>query len=101
MQLPLPTPPPLISHQIEGITPVHPDNISKAFERIRGEHDSVRLHDLRHAHATQLLANGVDIPTVRKRLGHEKVSTTLDIYAHVLEENDDEAADIIGELIGE
>ncbi len=89
----------IFSHQIEGATPVHPDNVSKAFERIRGEHGSVRLHDLRHAHATQLIANGVDIPTVSKRLGHEKVSTTLDIYAHVLDENDDEAADIIGGLL--
>jgi len=91
----------MFSHQIEGVTPVHPDNISKTFERIRGEHESVRLHDLRHAHATQLIANGVDIPTVSKRLGHEKVSTTLDIYAHVLDENDDEAADIIGGLLAE
>lgn len=57
----------VFSHHIDGVTPVHPDNMSKAFERIRGKYGSVRLHDLRHAHATQLIANGVDIPTVSKR----------------------------------
>lgn len=43
-----------------------------------------RIHDLRHAHATYLLASGVDVVTTSKRLGHRRVSTTLDYYAHLV-----------------
>ena len=45
---------------------------------------NVRLHDLRHAHATILLQQGVHPKIVQERLGHSSVSTTLDIYSHVL-----------------
>jgi len=44
----------------------------------------VRLHDLRHAHATILLQQGVHPKIVQERLGHSTVATTLDIYSHVL-----------------
>ena len=44
----------------------------------------VRLHDLRHAHATILLEEGVHPKVVQERLGHSSVSTTLDIYSHVV-----------------
>jgi len=43
-----------------------------------------RLHDLRHAHATILLEQGVHPKIVQERLGHSSVSTTLDIYSHVV-----------------
>ncbi|MCR4904207.1 MAG: site-specific integrase [Butyrivibrio sp.] len=52
----------------------------------------IRLHDLRHTSATLLLANGTDIETVSKRLGHSKTSVTLDVYGHALEEMDKKAA---------
>jgi hypothetical protein len=42
----------------------------------------------------------VDISTVSSRLGHANSSTTLNIYAHVLDANDRNAADMIGELLG-
>lgn len=44
----------------------------------------VRFHSLRHTHATQLLANGVPVMEVSKRLGHAQPSTTLNKYGHVL-----------------
>ena len=59
----------------------------------------VRLHDLRHAHATQLLAAGVPIRTVSGRLGHANASTTLNVYAHWVEESDDAAADTMSRLV--
>lgn len=43
----------------------------------------IRVHDLRHSHASYLLANGIDVVLVSKRLGHEKVQTTLNTYCHV------------------
>ena len=56
----------------------------------------VRLHDLRHLHATQLLAAGVPVRTVSGRLGHANAATTLNVYAHFLEASDRDAADVIG-----
>ena len=44
----------------------------------------VRLHDLRHTHATHLLAAGVHPKIAQERLGHSSIGITLDIYSHVL-----------------
>ena len=48
----------------------------------------IRVHDLRHSHATWLINNGVNIVAVSKRLGHKDVSTTLNTYTHLLESTD-------------
>lgn len=44
----------------------------------------LRFHDLRHAHATHLLANGVHPKVASERPGHSKVGITLDLYSHVI-----------------
>ena len=44
----------------------------------------IRFHDLRHSHATHLLSAGVHPKIVSERLGHSRVSITLDLYSHVL-----------------
>ena len=59
----------------------------------------IRVHDLRHTCATLLLANDCDIATISQRLGHSKVSVTLDIYSHPLPENDKAAADILERVL--
>lgn len=66
--------------------PLRPNSISRAFETIARSVGlgGARLHDLRHAHATILLQQGVHPKIVQERLGHSSVSTTLDIYSHVL-----------------
>lgn len=51
------------------------------------------FHDLRHSCATMLLRNGESIASVSRRLGHSKVSTTLDYYAHALPKDDARSAD--------
>jgi site-specific recombinase XerD len=51
---------------------------------------SVRAHDLRHAHASWLLAGGADLQMVKDRLGHGSISTT-EKYLHTLPEADDMA----------
>ncbi|MDX3968131.1 MAG: tyrosine-type recombinase/integrase [Bradyrhizobium sp.] len=51
-----------------------------------------RLHDLRHTHATQLLASGVHPKIASERLGHSKVGITLDLYSHVLPGMQEDAA---------
>ena len=52
----------------------------------------VRLHDLRHSHATQLLAANVHPKVVQERLGHANIATTMDLYTHVMPGMQDEAA---------
>ena len=44
----------------------------------------VRLHDLRHTHASLMLQQGTDIKTISTRLGHSSVAFTMDTYAHLL-----------------
>jgi integrase len=56
--------------------------------------DDVSLHSLRHTHASELLSNGVPIPTVAKRLGHANPNITLSIYAHAIEADELAAAKI-------
>ena len=78
-----------------------PDSVSRGFKRLcvaEGLPD-VRLHDLRHFVASQLLSAGVDVRTVAGRLGHRNAATTLNVYAHFLEQADRGAADVIGRVI--
>lgn len=58
----------------------------------------IKFHDLRHTHATLLLCEGVDIKTIQKRLGHSDIKTTLNTYAHVLEELDEKASNVFDEI---
>ena len=67
--------------------------------RVAGLSDTVTLHSLRHTHATQLLAAGVDAKTVSKRLGHSSVAFTLQTYTHVLNEMENTAADAIAKVL--
>ncbi|MFD6417046.1 tyrosine-type recombinase/integrase [Streptomyces sp. NPDC060194] len=49
-----------------------------------------RIHDLRHTHASWLIAGKVPLPVIQARLGHESITTTVDRYGHLLESSDDE-----------
>ena len=69
----------VFSHAVDGSKPFRPDNVTGFFTRVRdslGLHD-VRLHDLRHFTATQLIGAGVDVRTVAGHLGHSDPSVTL------------------------
>ena len=54
---------------------------------------SARIHDLRHTFASISLESGDDLKTVSKALGHSKIGTTGDIYAHVTEKMRRESAE--------
>ena len=64
---------------------MHPKTLSYTFEREirRAGLPAIRLHDLRHTHATLALRAGVHPRVVQERLGHANVSITLDTYSHV------------------
>ncbi|MGN4128171.1 tyrosine-type recombinase/integrase [Lysinibacillus sphaericus] len=54
----------------------------------------IRFHDLRHTHASILISEGVDIVKVAHRLGHANPKITLETYAHLIPNQDNEVADI-------
>ena len=79
--------------QTDG-SPLQPDSITQDwFRKLEGTSlPRVRFHDLRHAHATHLLMNGVNPKVASERLGHSKVGITLDLYSHVLPGMQEDAA---------
>lgn len=83
-----------------GRTPRHPDAITRVFGRAcKAANVQMRLHDLRHWHASQLLDAGLPMTTVSERLGHSQVSTTMNIYAHGAAQRDHAAAAAIGAVL--
>ncbi|MGG3889601.1 tyrosine-type recombinase/integrase [Metabacillus fastidiosus] len=78
-------------------TPVNPNNLTRTFNKLIEEAKAppIRFHDLRHTHATMLLAQGVAAKVISERLGHSNIKTTLDIYSHVLPNMQEEAANQI------
>ncbi|PEL07789.1 tyrosine-type recombinase/integrase [Bacillus sp. AFS017336] len=67
---------------------IYHDTPSKWFKRFLQRHNLrfIRLHDLRHLNGTLQNEQGVDMKTIQKRLGHSKISTTLDLYVHSTQE---------------
>jgi integrase len=59
----------------------------------------IRLHDLRHTHATHLLAAGTNVRVTSERLGHASVAFTLDVYGHVLPGQQAAAAAAVAALV--
>ena len=73
----------------------------RVWYRVRREAgiEDVRLHDLRHTHASHAVMNGVPVPVVSRLLGHSNVRTTLR-YAHLADREIEAAAERVGQSIG-
>jgi integrase len=77
----------VFSPDADGATPKMPDVITQRFAKFcESLGVRYRFHDLRHYAATELVAAGYSMVTVSKRLGHSQVSTTANIYTHVVED---------------
>jgi integrase len=75
--------------------PLQPNSLTHEFVRLLGKNPylpRIRFHDLRHSHATQLLASGVHPKVAQERLGHSSIGITLDLYSHVLPGMQEDAA---------
>lgn len=81
-------------------SPMHPDSVGKWLTKFCKRHDlpHINPHAFRHTMASMLYYNGMDSVSISKRLGHAQVSTTSDIYAHVIAEADKKNADILSEI---
>jgi integrase len=91
----------VFSPSVRGAVPYRPDNVTSFFIRVRDavKASDVRLHDLRHFTATQLIGAGMDIRTVADFLGHSDPSLTLRVYSHAIEERTKAAATIMGQVL--
>ncbi len=78
-------------------TPISPRNMERIWKALLKEAcvEYRNFHVLRHTMATQLLSNGVSIAEVAKRLGHSKISHTLNLYSHAVPNYDEGIPDII------
>ena len=81
--------------------PMDQSNLSRSYKSLirKCGLKEIRFHDLRHTAASLTLNHGVPAIIVSKRLGHSKVSVTLDTYGHVMNELQHEAAELIDDLI--
>ena len=87
--------------RLDNGLPFDPDSLTKAFRLAIKKADLpyIRLHDLRHTHATLMLKAGIHPKIVSERLGHANIGITLDTYSHVLPGMQDEAAEKFDSLI--
>ena len=70
-----------------------PNTVTHAFKKIAGKAGvNIRFHDLRHTHISMLIAQGVHDKWIADRAGHASISTTMDIYGHLMGGTQREAA---------
>ncbi len=76
---------------------MHPSSAGSWFKNFLKRYDlpPITLHSLRHTNASLLIANGINITTVSKRLGHANTSITTSVYAHAIKTADEIAADTL------
>jgi len=82
--------------------PFRNDTVSKEFIKFAKEHGfNITFHGIRHTHATLLLMSGVPSAVVAQRLGHQKTSTTEDLYAHAIPSMQVRAAHIFDNIVNQ
>ncbi len=82
-------------------TPINPDAFSQSFDRLvaRSPLPRIRLHDLRHTHASILLKAGVPVKVVSERLGHANPAFTITVYQHIIPGMQADAATVFSDLV--
>lgn len=81
--------------------PIHPCSVTDWFEKFLKRHNlpDVCVHSLRHTNATLMIASGVDLRTVSKRLGHAQMTTTANIYTHAIRTADERASQVLDDIL--
>ena len=84
-------------------SPISPNYFSIMWRRVISRNSGlpqVTFHALRHSHASALIAGGIDVVKVSRRLGHSSPVITLSTYAHLFSKDDDGAAAAIEAVLG-
>ena len=86
---------------MEDGTALHPDYLSRRYRKLADGMDlpCIRLHDLRHTHASLLLAAGVPVHVVAQRLGHADPGFTMRVYGHLLPRQQRDAAELVAGMV--
>lgn len=81
--------------------PIHPDAITSYCSNFSKKYGlpHINPHAFRHTMASILYFNGADSVSISKRLGHSRVSTTTDIYSHIIQKADERSAECIADVI--
>jgi integrase len=81
--------------------PINPDNLRRDYNRLvkRAGVPRIRIHDQRHTHVTLALQAGAPMGAISKRVGHSRTSVTMDLYAHVTQDMQREAANTINAML--
>lgn len=84
-----------------NLEPMHSQRLYENFSDFCRNNNirKIRMHDLRHTHATLLVLAGTDFKTISNRLGHEDIKITLNRYSHVLKEMDHKASNDISKTL--
>jgi integrase len=82
-------------------TPLTASNIRRDFRQLLAASrlPKIRFHDLPHTAASLMLNHGIPVLIVSKRLGHSKPSITLDVYGHLIPSRQEEAAQLMDNLM--
>lgn len=90
----------LVFTRLDG-RPMSSDGLSSIYRDFLEKYNlpKVRFHDLRHTNASFMLKAGISPKVASNRLGHSSIGITMDLYTHVLEELDHEAADNIAHIL--
>lgn len=81
--------------------PMHPDSITDYLKKFSKKYDlpHINPHAFRHTLASVLCQSGVDIVTISKWLGHKSVTTTMNIYEHILENGREQVVNCVSDVI--
>ncbi len=81
--------------------PMHPDSITDWLDKFSEKNNlpHINPHAFRHTLASVLCLNGIDITTISKWLGHKNVTTTMNIYEHILDKGKDQVVDCVADVI--
>ncbi|MFO8010291.1 MAG: site-specific integrase, partial [Dehalococcoidia bacterium] len=90
----------LVFSRVDG-RPLRPNSITRAWKTlaVKAGVKPIRMHDARHTHASLMLKGGIHPKIVQERLGHTRISMTLDTYSHVTPGLQQAAAESFGKLL--
>jgi integrase len=85
----------------ENGQPYHPRNLTRTFLSLTNKANlpHIRFHDLRHTHAALMIAQNEPMKLIAERLGHSKISTTIDTYGHLLPNMQHDASNRLDQTI--
>jgi len=93
------------NHEPLGISSIQrafTKGIEKCNDQLRAEGKDeipvIRIHDLRHSHASYLIGQGANVVAVSRRLGHSDVNMTLKVYTHLLKESESKVLQILADI---